>query len=613
MSAHQPKTNPPSDDARVRLVELIGGGGITTLLQPIVNMITGEAIGYEALTRPSKESGFKGAIDLFDAATELGMLWELESVARERAIARAAELPPGVLLFVNSSPQTFMDKRFVPAIEAQVRGRGIAPARIVLEITERTEIEATTTMTDHVRRLKSMGYQVAIDDAGAGTSGLNRLMTLRPHWLKLDRELIEYIDQDRYKLNLIKFLVHFAKLSGVNLLAEGIERDEELQTLLDAGVPYSQGYALGKPEKEPQQTLPDALKIIRDRARMVESHMRDPRELTTRMLMRTCQTMQATTTIGEAASQMMKFAGDGGVVVVDGRRCLGWCPLTSILHAAGSCERDETIGLHVHPAAATLSPDTTVKQALELASVRDDVELSHPIIISDATGVCGLVPLRILLASAAAGQHEQRPADIMPVTGLPGRVAADIRLDEMIHSGDPSDASTEAAFVDLRSFADFNSAFGYELGDRLIHELSCAVRSHIVQQVPGAYLFHLGEDRFLIVGEGKSLSAQLERFVAGFDAIMASWPVARNGSLARIGPDDAGEQGAMLPVTLGVRVLRAGPLRGNISHPRMLYQLEAQLRQKSRGVEAAAGAGKSIIVSDDRREERAQIALRKSA
>src|SRR5690606_29389911 len=117
----------------------------------------------------------------------------------------------------------FADPRFVETlIDETDHLAGIGRNRVVIELTERSEHGVVGRLAEQFEHLRSAGFLLAIDDVGAGTSGLNRIMRLRPHWLKLDGELVSSIDTAPFKQNLIRFFVHFARLSNIRLLAEGI-------------------------------------------------------------------------------------------------------------------------------------------------------------------------------------------------------------------------------------------------------------------------------------------------------------------------------------------------------------------------------------------------------
>lgn len=259
------KTRPTQaapDPHRPELSRTIRIGAVRPAFQPIVDLTTGVVVGVEALCRPAPGSAFRDASELFAAAERLRMLWPLEAVARRASLDAAGALSPDARLFMNCSPQVVSDPRFIPAIDEAIESSaGLTRGRLVLEITERSDHRITRALARRAEELKGAGLEIAIDDVGAGMSGLSRIMALRPHWLKLDMDLIRGIHLDRFRQNLVRAIGQFAARSGIRLVAEGIELEEELETIAGLGVRYAQGYYLCRPVERPE-----------DLARAVGSH-----------------------------------------------------------------------------------------------------------------------------------------------------------------------------------------------------------------------------------------------------------------------------------------------------------------------------------------------------
>ena len=191
---------PPDDEAlRKRLNELVQTRNVRTAFQPIVDLHDGSIAGYEALTRPGAESGYAGPAELFEDAASFDMLWALEELTRRSSIESAGSWPENVRLFLNCTPDVIADARFQEEIQSLMRPPSkIKPQQVVLEVTELSEEQHVEGLYEQVTALKKLGVELAIDDVGAGTSGLNRIMLLRPQWLKLDREFIRSIDTDLF-------------------------------------------------------------------------------------------------------------------------------------------------------------------------------------------------------------------------------------------------------------------------------------------------------------------------------------------------------------------------------------------------------------------------------
>lgn len=565
-----------SATARARIDALIGAGNLRPVFQPIVDVQHGAIAGFETLTRPGEGSGFANAGELFDSAHANGMVWELEATTRRASIAAAGEWPVGVLLFLNCSPQVFADSRFARTLLDDLSGsEGLSPGQVVLEITERSEQQYVAGLAEQVALVKDYGFQVAIDDVGAGTSGLSRITALRPHWLKLDRALIESIDRDRVRQNMIRFLAHFARLSGVRMIAEGIEREAELATLIELGVPYAQGYFLGRPGAQEQTLDPAAAAWMRQRwgAVVAGKPLRRQSDSIARFT-RPVISVQSRTPIGRIAPKVLDDRTSPGVAVLDGTRYLGWCGRDMILRAALDGRMGRPIGSLMLSRAATIPPDALLTDAIDLLAARDDQGLADPVVVASGDEVRGVLTLRDLLQGAA--EIATSGAGRTPlVTRLPGRVRCDQHLGEAAaRAAETANAEPgpDVAFIDIQNFGGFNALHGYERGDELLGELVAMVQGAVADQA-GVFVGHLGDDRFLITAPGGAgtLRGVLPRLKRDFDQMLA--PLA--------GTSGAAER----PIELRT-VLLEGAF-GQLRHPREVYLMADRARHGAASMEVA--------------------------
>jgi EAL domain-containing protein (putative c-di-GMP-specific phosphodiesterase class I) len=145
-----------------------------------------------------------------------------------------------------------------------LKGLGLRSDRIVLEITESSAIENYGVFAEALGEFTRLGFQIAVDDVGAGYSGLEKIAHLNPNYLKLDRELIKDIDSSYIRREMTRALKAFADKIGSTIIAEGIEREAELKALLELGIEYGQGFLLARPAPG----LPSVLAIPRPRPPM---------------------------------------------------------------------------------------------------------------------------------------------------------------------------------------------------------------------------------------------------------------------------------------------------------------------------------------------------------
>jgi len=209
--------------------------------QPIFGR-DGRVVGFELLMRSSCPE-FRSPEHVIALAKVLDRGIELDRSIGRRA-ASVAEALRDRLLFVNvDPPSVWRDELFAPLLPHA--------HHVVLEITERDARGDAAKMATRILELKKLGFMVAVDDLGAGHAGLNAVVELMPDIVKLDMTLIRDVDQSYVKRRLVRSVCEAARDLGIRVVAEGVERIEELDTTFDAGCDYFQGYLLGRPCREP--------------------------------------------------------------------------------------------------------------------------------------------------------------------------------------------------------------------------------------------------------------------------------------------------------------------------------------------------------------------------
>ncbi len=227
--------------------------GVYVDYHPIVLADSKEIFGYEALARGVMRS-LRSPEVMFDVAAEADLVWELSRLCRARAIeGMDSRLHGNELLFLNVDPHDFSDPAFN---ENEVK----TPERVVIEITERTAIKDYPKFRERLRAFRERGFRFAVDDAGSGYAGLGSIANLEPDFIKLDISLINAIDTNFIKQNLVATMVKFANDHGAMVIAEGVERAEEFKAVRELGVHLVQGFFLHRPSHGP---LPAPLAAVR--------------------------------------------------------------------------------------------------------------------------------------------------------------------------------------------------------------------------------------------------------------------------------------------------------------------------------------------------------------
>ena len=220
-----------------RITEVLRRAAFRPVFQPILDLVTGEQVGYEALTRFTDGTAPDVA---FADARSVGLETDLEVATLGAAIKAARALPRGAWLSLNVSPTLLGGSRRLARVLAA------ADRPVVLEVTEHVRVEDYAALNAAVQRLRPP-VRVAVDDAGSGVANFGHIVELRPAFVKLDVGLVRGIDADLTRQALMVGLLHFADESGGQTIAEGVETEAELATLRRLGVPFAQGYLLARP------------------------------------------------------------------------------------------------------------------------------------------------------------------------------------------------------------------------------------------------------------------------------------------------------------------------------------------------------------------------------
>ncbi len=218
--------------------------------QPIVDVQARQVFAYEALIRGAQGASAGEVI----AAVRPDQLYTFDQTCRVLAIETAHRLGMDTHLSINFLPNAVYEPATCIRLTlAAARKVGFAPERLIFELTESEKMRDPDHALRIIKDYQQRGFLTAIDDFGAGYSGLNLLAQFQPHIVKLDMALTRDIDQDAVRRAIVGGVIGTCKSLGCEVVAEGVERREELHTLRDMGVTLFQGYLLARPGLE---TLP---------------------------------------------------------------------------------------------------------------------------------------------------------------------------------------------------------------------------------------------------------------------------------------------------------------------------------------------------------------------
>ena len=223
--------------SRSYIASIIENHAFRPVFQPIVELGRDGIVGYEALTRFTDKADPEV---VFARAAAVGLGEELEIATLEAALLAAEALPRAAWLNLNASPELIVSGDSLSALLAGNK------RHLILEVTEHTAVADYPAFRAAIAALGS-NVEVAVDDAGAGFSSLRHIVELNPGFVKLDRSLVEGLQDDESRQEMIVGLRYFARAIGCRLIAEGIETPAELTVLRALDIGLGQGYILGRP------------------------------------------------------------------------------------------------------------------------------------------------------------------------------------------------------------------------------------------------------------------------------------------------------------------------------------------------------------------------------
>jgi diguanylate cyclase (GGDEF)-like protein len=242
------------------VAEVIALDQLRPVYQPIVSLESRRIIGFEGLIRPMPPAPFADPTELLAAAEANGRLTALDMACIEKIVAGAAALPDDAFLSLNLSPPTMEASEFSSgALLAILARHGIAPDRIVVELTERHQFHDLDRVRSRIDACRRAGVRFAADDIGAGNAGLRLLSEIRFDVLKVDLSLVQRSASEGPSSAVLSSVVELAAHTGALVVAEGIEHESQLEALRTLGITAGQGYHLGRPGQiEPIMLTPGA-------------------------------------------------------------------------------------------------------------------------------------------------------------------------------------------------------------------------------------------------------------------------------------------------------------------------------------------------------------------
>lgn len=239
---------PQMEALREQMENLLAEGSISVLAQPIMNLTSGDVYGWEILTRGPEGTVLHLPDELFQFASQTKLLSRLEFLVIKRAFEEISSRKVKEPVFLNVTAVTLSHPLFLShVLQCLEKHPPLSPQQVYFEITERHQITNMEAMIDILRNYRKHGFRFAVDDAGSGYSSLQWIGELVPELIKIDRSVIQQVDRIAIKETLLKAIVNAAREMKCEIVAEGVEREEEADVLFRLDVAMGQGFYFARP------------------------------------------------------------------------------------------------------------------------------------------------------------------------------------------------------------------------------------------------------------------------------------------------------------------------------------------------------------------------------
>ena len=504
------------------LSRLLKDRSLSPVFQPVVSMRDGSIYAHEALIRGPKGMPLHTPDALLAAARREGLLLDFEVACVAAALTRWATLKQPGRLFVNLSASALLQMirdRSAEAILQSVRGLGLQPRMLVVEITEHEHVADIQALSEAVQQVHAAGVQLALDDFGDGRSSLRLWSELQPDIVKIDKYFTADLSRHAKKLQTLRALMQIAEVFGSTLVAEGIETAEDLRVVRDLGIPLGQGYFMGRPIAEPRVAIEaDAAAVLRDQRVSVMPTMRTAavsgrlREVQTI----TAPSVMSETTHDELARLFELHPRLHAVAIVDAGVPVGLIDRRQFMERYAKRYFKELYGAKPCVTFANLSPrlierEHDTEELVGILTSQDQRYLTEGFIVTDNGRYVGLGTGDQLVRTVTESRIEAaRHAN--PLTFLPGNIPITEHIERLLASG----GEFVACYGDLNNFKPFNDHYGYWRGDEMIRLMAhCAVSCCDAQR---DFVGHVGGDDFIMLFQSDDWEQRCEKLVEAFDS-----------------------------------------------------------------------------------------------
>ena len=481
---------------------------INALFQPIFNINNHSLHGYEALSRGPEHSPLHSPVPLFQTAESQGQLLELEGLCRSISINQFKTKKLAGKLFINISPKALLDPNHAKGMTLSlVQELGISPSQVVIELSEQYPADDIDMLKSCLNHYRNQGFLTAIDDLGTGYSGLRLWSELAPDYVKIDRHFINQIDQSTVKQEFVRSIIELCQNLSCQVIAEGIETHKELAILKQLGIVYCQGYLLGYPAKNPNDSIQAHIHQdpVRKQLRYTES---------AESLCHQAKTVSSETKLKQISDIFISQPALQCIVIMSQNQPQGLISRAQLLELFstpyGRALHENRSAVEVmNTQVVTVDASTPISQVSQSLTEQNSNLMAQEFIIMRNDKLLGIGHTKDLL-QLLTEQRIKIARHANPLSGLPGNIPIQEEMKRLKLQKKPF----YLAYFDLNNFKPYNDIYGFCRGDEIILEVSKILEAH---HSGDHFIGHVGGDDFVIISTSHDIENLCQQVLVEFN------------------------------------------------------------------------------------------------
>ncbi len=495
-----------------KLFDVIEHRRLCVIFQPLIDLANSNIVGYEGQIRGPSDDLLHSPVRLYRLAKQSGKLLDLENLCHQLIVDSFVEQKLQGILFLRLNVDVFLEHKFkeIQAIQT-VEKAGIDPQRVVITLCVHESYDASNHnfLLKIISRYTELGYKVALEDHGEIFSMLQSQPEIYPSCVKINRYLIQDIDKDPIKVQLIKSLLEKAGSSGFITLAEGIETRGELLLARELGISLGQGCFIARPSKNPSRVTP------REVSNILIAHDRKSS--------RPHNSIDGI--LEKAPSFSLEKNNEQVFQVFEKNPQLSVVAVTNNKVPIGLINRSVFINRYARPyqrelygkksCSTFMDPEPLIVdrnisiQALSCLLAEDQRHVSLGFIFTENGHYLGVGTSQNLIHEITEMQIQSaRYAN--PLTGLPGNAPIDDQIDKLLANEEPFCV----CYFDLDNFKPFNDVYGFSMGDALIQMTAKVISEQCDPEID--FVGHIGGDDFIALFHSPDWEARCRTMLEKF-------------------------------------------------------------------------------------------------